>query len=203
MQLIYHYYHSGCSSSETCTLGATSACLYGSPIQLFSCNVRIFVWLTVHHLEKLSQTINLMTAAILPSCWEVVESLLGMDWRWSKKTRLKNMKNSTILDVSVLVFDIQLVYLCAVTTYVWVSCSHGDTIFPNSERSLCITWNQQAWKKTNVFFHRYTSICQLVMGQELMVFCGYITYIRKVIIIVLFVFYIQENNLWCKFKFSF
>lgn len=86
MQLIYHDYYSGCTSSETCSFGATSACLYGSPIQLFSCTARIFVQLTVHHLEKLSQTINLMTAAIPPSCWEVVESVAGMDWRWSKKT---------------------------------------------------------------------------------------------------------------------
>lgn len=123
-----------------------------------------------------------------------------MDWRWCKKNTLKNMKSSTMLDVSLLVFDIHLVYLCAVTTYVWVSCSHGDT---NSERSLCIGWNQQAWMKTNVFFHRYTSIYQLVMGQELMVFCGYITQIRKVIIIVLSAFYIQVNNLQCNFKFSF
>lgn len=140
MQLIYHDYYSGCTSSETCSFGATSACLYGSPIQLFSCTARIFVRLTVHHLEKLSQTINLMTAAIPPSCWEVVESVAGMDWRWSKKTTLKNVKSSTMFRYTgcLLAFIWHLVYLCAVTTYVWVSCSHDDTIFPNSERSLCI-----------------------------------------------------------------
>lgn len=138
IQLIYHDYHSGCTSSATCSFGVISACLCGSPVQLLSCTVRIFVQLTVHHLEKLSKSINLMTAAIVPSCWEVVKSVAGMDWRRTKNNRLKNIESSTIHDVFLLVFDIHLVYLCAVTTYVWVSCSHDDTIFPNSQSSLHI-----------------------------------------------------------------
>lgn len=152
MQLIYHDYHSGCTSSETCSFGLISACLCDSPVQLFSCTVRIFVQLTVHHLEKLSKIINLVTAAILPSCWEVVESVAGMDWRWTKNNRLKNRESFTIHDVFLLVFDIYLVYLCAVTTYVWASCSHDDTIFPNSQSNVYIGWNQQDWMKTNVLF---------------------------------------------------
>lgn len=152
MQLIYHDYHSGCTSSATCSFGAISACLCGSPVQLFSCTVRIFVQLTVHHLEKLSKIINLMTATILPSCREVVESVAGMDWRWTKNNRLKNIESFTIHDVLLLVFDIYLVYLYAASTYVWASCSHDDTIFPNSQSSLHIVWKQQAWMKINVLF---------------------------------------------------
>lgn len=150
MLLIYHDYHSGCTSSETCSFGVISACLCGSRIQIFSCTVWIFVQLTVHHLEKLSKIINLMTATILPSCWEVVESVAGMAWRRTKNNRLKSIESFTIHDVFLLVFDIHLVYLYAVTTYVWASCSHDVTIFPNSQSSHHIGWNHQAWMKINV-----------------------------------------------------